>query len=589
MMRNNLKSVVALMLAVVMLLGILAGCAKPTPSVPEELTGCTVEVKSVGGKALEGVGVYVYADAAKTNMIDFVRTDAKGIAAISHAVPTGGVAVLDKVPEGYTAQESYAITAAETKIELPIQLRQQIGKLGLGDVMFDFSVTDTTGKTHTLSQLLETKKAVVLNLWYVNCNPCKTEFPYLVEAYGKYANDIEVLAINPEGDSESAIADFVTQNGLTFPTARAEEAWKGIGENLAYPTTIIIDRFGTVGLIHTGGIDSAKTFEAAFAYFAADDYVQSTVEHITDIAAPSVDPEPTEPTQATEATQAATQAPTSPTQAPTQPGTGVGIASDPTKAPTQAPTQKPTQTATQKATQAPTQAPTQKPTQAPTAAPTTPAGPDTNGTLANPNAPVEQYGFTDFSIEVGAGEKMLIYMVRTLNKATLCIEDADAYVVYNGKTYTPTNGKIQIKMESKGSFTPLELEIGNSGKTKKIFDVKFYFDPGTRENPIKLKQGNNTVSCASGNDQGTFYTFEATKAGTLTLTVKSINPAAVILGISISDMQEIPTVIELEEGSTSLSIDLPAGAVAEITFSTSDPDKEWKIPAAEVVVSASFA
>jgi hypothetical protein len=282
-----------------------------------------------------------------------------------------------------------------------------------------------------------------------------------------------------------------------------------------------------------------------------------------------------------------TQASTAPTQAPTQGSTqgteATKTPTTPTQAPTQAPTQ-PTQAPTQKPT---TQGATTAPTQKPTTAPTEPAG--SNGTLANPDAPVEQYGFTDFSIEVGAGEKMLIYMVRTMNKATLCIEDADAYVVYNGKTYTPTNGKIQIKMESKGSFTPLELEIGNSGSTKKTFDVKFYFDPGTRENPIKLKQGDNTVSCASGNDQGTFYTLEATKAGTLTLTVKSINPATVILGISISDMQEIPTVVKLEEGSTSLSIDLPAGTVAEITFSTSDPDKEWKIPAAEVVVSASFA
>lgn len=588
MMRNNLKSVLALMLAVVMLLGILAGCAKPTPSVPEELTGCTVEVKSVGGKALEGVGVYVYADAAKTNMIDFVRTDAKGIAAISHAVPAGGVAVLDKVPEGYTAQESYAITAAETKIELPIQLRQQIGKLGLGDVMFDFSVTDTTGKTHTLSQLLETKKAVVLNLWYVNCDPCKMEFPYLVEAYGKYANDIEVLAINPEGDSESAIADFVAQNGLTFPTARAEEAWKGIGENLAYPTTIIIDRFGTVGLIHTGGIDSAKTFEAAFAHFAADDYVQSTVEHITDIAAPSLDPEPTEPTQATEATQAATQAPTSPTQVPTQPGTGVGIASDPTKTPTQAPTQKPTQAATQKATQAPTQAPTQKPTQAPTAAPTEPAGPNTNGTLANPEEPVEQYGFTDFSVEVGAGEKMLVYMIRTMNKATFCIEDKDAYVIYKGKTYTPTNGTISIEMESEGSFSPLELEIGNSGSTKKTFNVTFAFDPGTTENPITLKTGANTITTKKGDEKGVYYTFKATKDGTLTIQVKSVDPNKYNCGITINDKQEIPTVISLEDGSDTITIELPAGAEAEIVFSAIDPNKEWNHPETTITVEVTF-
>ena len=597
----NVKSGAALLLTVALLLAVVSGCGnKPaeTPDATDDLTGCTVQIQSEGGKALEGIGVYVYADATKADMIDYAKTDDKGIATISHSVPAGGVAVLDKVPEGSAAQESYAITSTETKIELPIQLRQQIGKITLGDVMFDFTVTDTNGTTHTLSKLLETKKAVVLNLWYVNCAPCKAEFPYLNETYDKYAGDIEVLAINPEGDSEDAIAAFVTENALRFPTAKGDAAWKDTIATLAYPTTVIIDRFGTVGLIHTGGIDSAKVFEDAFAYFVADGYVQTTVDNIMDVAtqenpAPT---DPTEPTQApTESTQApteATQAPTESTQAPTEatqaPTESTQVSTKPTQAPTQKPTDpKPTAKPTEKPTEKPTQAPTQKPTDP---KPTTgPVGPNTNGTLANPDAPVEQFGFTDFSIEVGAGEKMLVYMIRTMNEATLCINDKDAYVVYKGKTYTPTDGQIRIEIESEGSFTPLQLEIGNSGSSKKTIDVTFTFALGTRENPGKLKTGDNTVTCAAGNDQGTFYTFEATKAGTLTLKVKSVDPDTVILQISISDMQQIPTVVELEEGSTSVSIDLPAGAEAEIVFSTADPNKEWKIPAAEIVVTASLA
>ncbi len=599
MIHNKLlKRSAALALAAVMLLGVLAGCREtaPTETPDAGLTGCTVEIKSAGGKALEGVGVYVYTDATKTDMIDYARTDANGIAAISNAVPAGGVAVLDKVPEGYTAQESYTITATETKITLDTQLRQQIGKLALGDVMFDFTVTDTNGVNHTLSELLKTKKAVVINLWYVNCNPCKAEFPFLIEAYGKYASDIEVLAINPEGDNAEAIAAFVTEFGLTFPAAEGDAAWRGIMDNLAYPTTIIVDRFGTVGLIHTGGIDSAKVFADAFAYFVADGYVQSTLANITDAATPDTAP-PTEPTQApTEDTQptepgqeitepAATAAPTEkptekPTQAPTEPkptaGSTAATEPKPTAAPTQAPTQKPT---TQQATAAPTQKPT--------AAPTEPAGP--NGTLVNPDEPVEQYGFVDFSIEVGAGEKKLVSMIRTINVATLCINDKDAYVIHDGKTYTPSNGTVSVPLESEGSFTPLVLEIGNSGTSDKTFNVEFRFAEGSRENPIAMQTGNNTVDCIAGNDQGTFYTFEATKAGTLTLEIKSVDPSSVILNVIISDMQEIPTVVEMAEGETTVSIDLPAGSVAEIMFSTADPVKEWKIPEAQVLVKATFA
>ena len=274
-----------LLVAAILLAILLPGKTNTPPAVDTGLTGCTVEVKSAGGKALEGIGVYIYKDAAMTDMIDYVKTNAEGIATVSSSIPAGGVAVLDKVPEGYVAQEHYAITTTETKIVLQIQLREQMGQVALGDVMFDFTVTDINGTAYTLSQLLQTKKAVVLNLWYVNCEPCKMEFPYLIEAYGSYAEDIEVLAINPEGDNETAITEFVAEYGLTFPTVKGDAAWKSTVANLMYPTTVVIDRFGTVGLIHIGSIDSTETFQNVFAYFTADDYAQSTVADINDVPA----------------------------------------------------------------------------------------------------------------------------------------------------------------------------------------------------------------------------------------------------------------------------------------------------------------
>ncbi len=722
----------AALLAVIVLLGILSGCAETTPDTPNELTGCTIEVKSVGGKVLEGVGMYIYKDAAMTDMLDYVKTDAQGIAAISHPVPVGSVAVPDKVPEGYVTQGGYAITTTETKIALQTQLRQQMGKIELGDVMFDFTVTDTNGTPHTLSELLKTKKAVVLNLWYVNCNPCKAEFPYLNTAYTNFRDDIEVLAINPEGDSEDAIAEFVAEYGLRFPTARGEESWKGTVANLAYPATIIIDRYGAVGLIHIGGIDSARTFENAFAYFTADDYVQSAVANITDIpatttaelgsqdnphefvgvteieisvkpgadyycniyrisgmelkatsqtlkvtygntVAESVDgvvalqlPFTTEPStpfalrfsntgtqeetykitfsypkgtmenplmlkpgqvtvevaegnaQGVYMTYTAQQSGTL-TLSGLKKNSGYNVAlynltttvqntleedavEESGKTVLMIPVTKgnviqilvssnvdgngnyPAATVTFAAELKLKEVTPPEDNDDPG-----PTKPNTDGTLVNPDAPEEHYGFTDFSVEVGAGEKKLIYMIRTINEATLCIADKDAYVVYKGTTYTPAGGMIYIPMASDGSFMPLELEIGNSGTAAKTFDVVFYFAEGTRENPGELKLGDNTIHCAAGNDQGTIYTFEATRAGMLTLTIKSVSPSSVVVNVSISDMQTIPNVVELEDGSTAVSIDLPADAVAEIIFSTKDPNKEWKIPEAEIVITASLA
>ena len=764
---------VILLVAAILLVTLLPdGTDTPTA----DLTDCTVEVKSVGGKALEGVGMYIYKDVAMTDMIDYVKTNAQGIASISHPVPVGSIAVLDKVPEGYVAQTSYPITTTQTKIALEIQLRQQMGKIALGGVMFDFTVTDTNGNAHTLSELLKTKKAVVLNLWYINCDPCKAEFPYLNAAYGKYSDEIEVLAINPEGDGEDAIAAFVAEYGLTFPTAKGDEAWKDTIATLAYPTTIVIDRFGTVGLIHTGGVDSAEIFEDVFAYFTADNYVQSTVGKITDIpAGPAIDPGNQNDTpefdgvtemeitvkpgedyickvyrvsgmimQATSETLKVTYGDTVVesvdgevvlqmpyTTEPSVPFTlcftntgteeetymisfyyprgamenpldlslgqvsvevaegnpqgtyltytalkdgvltlkglkknsGYNVAlynlvtcvqktleedgveedgsvvlsvpvkkgneiqilvssnadnagnypavaitftarmdqqtavddnpgsnnSTPNPNPTPDPDPTPTPTPTPDPDPTPTPDPDPTPTPDPDPTPTPIPTPNYNGTLVNSNAPQEQYGFVDFTVEVGVGEKMLVTLARTIDEATLCIADADAYVVYKGKTHKPENGVISIPMKSEGSYTPLRLEIGNSGASKKTFNVVFKFPAGTRQNPNELKIGDNTVNCPANNEQGIFYFFTANKAGTLTLTVKSVSSSTAVAQIHISDQQAYPTVKELEDGSTTISIDLPEGAEAEIIFSTKHKTQEGRYPKADIVITATWA
>ena len=118
--------------------------------------------------------------------------------------------------------------------------------------------------------------------------------------------------------------------------------------------------------------------------------------------------------------------------------------------------------------------------------------------------------------------------------------------------------------------------------------MTFYFEKGTFQNPGVLQLGSNTINCAANNDQGTYYIFEASADGVLTLEITNVNPSNVVVGISISDQQSIPKLVELESGATSVSIELPAGAEALIVFSTKDPNKEWKVPAATVTITATF-
>lgn len=156
-------------------------------------------------------------------------------------------------------------------------------RYSLGDSMGDYSVTDVNGVTYKFSEILKDKKAIVLNFWFINCGPCRMEFPYLNEAYEAYKEDIEVIAINPVGDSEADVKAFAEEMTLSFPVAVGDEAWNQAVNIQGYPTTMVIDRTGTVSFVHTGYIDSTETFERVFEFFTKDDYTPTLVENISDI------------------------------------------------------------------------------------------------------------------------------------------------------------------------------------------------------------------------------------------------------------------------------------------------------------------
>lgn len=260
---------------------VLTGCVSDDNI--NELTGCTVKVKTEGGMVLENIGVYIYIDSTREELVYYARTNEEGIASITEAVPVGSVAVLEGVPTGYSVEENYSIVETVTDIVLSSSLMGEITDISAGSVMFDFEVKAYDGNVYKLSELLEEKKAVVLNFWYLRCDPCKLEFPYLQQAYEEYAADIEVVALDPVDGSDEKIANFAEEYGLTFPMAVGDENWAQIMKLSAYPTTVVIDRYGTVAFIHKGMVTDAETFKNIFQYFTSDDYQQTIIKSISEI------------------------------------------------------------------------------------------------------------------------------------------------------------------------------------------------------------------------------------------------------------------------------------------------------------------
>ncbi len=282
MLKKNVLSILSVVLVICILFAGCNGKIKDTEKVPY-----TIQVETVGGLALEDVMVTVYKDGEMQQLQWKAETDENG-AVLFNAEPSRTYyAVLDEVPNGYMLDSVYEITSENTKISLETVIGDENDISGatykLGSVVHDFTVTATDGKEYKISDLLKTKKAVVLNFWYINCQPCKMEFPYLQQAYIDYQDKIELLAINPYDGTDATVCAYAVENELTFPMSAEVADWANILQITSYPTTVVIDRYGTICFIHKGAVTSKEEFTKVFEFFTADDYKQTLIRNLSDI------------------------------------------------------------------------------------------------------------------------------------------------------------------------------------------------------------------------------------------------------------------------------------------------------------------
>lgn len=161
----------------------------------------------------------------------------------------------------------------------------------VGDTMDDFTIKLTDGTDVTLSELLKTHKAVLLNIWATWCGPCRMEFPYMEEAYKQVSDDLAIVAVSCEPtDTDEVIEQFKKDNGLTVLPMAADTI--GLTDWFDYtgiPTSIMIDRNGVICWQESGSITSVDTFMRLFTPFIADDYSESLVGFEIPKVAPTVE------------------------------------------------------------------------------------------------------------------------------------------------------------------------------------------------------------------------------------------------------------------------------------------------------------
>ena len=317
---KNLRKSLALILALLMLLASFAACnpgngpdettgEATQPNTPDETkpgsseakAEYSITVKSAGGLALSGVNVYIYTDATLEDLVNYTTTDAAGVAKITLKKSDKYVAVLSGMPEGYMTEACYPLSGTATEITLTSAVIDNTDHSGksyqLGDVMRDFSVVDSDGNTQKLSELLKTKKVVLINFWYTTCSWCVKEFPYMDAVYQQYKDDVEIVALNHStlsGDSEEGIKNFKNnfytdyvgegaEGGLSFPMAK-DYTNMGPAFNIqGYPTSVLVDRYGVICMIEAGGIVSDAPFVAMFEHFTAENYEQKLFHSLDEL------------------------------------------------------------------------------------------------------------------------------------------------------------------------------------------------------------------------------------------------------------------------------------------------------------------
>lgn len=214
----------------------------------------------------------------------------------------------------------------------------------------------------------------------------------------------------------------------------------------------------------------------------------------------------------------------------------------------------------------------------------------------NKDEPIEIGGVLEFDAAVQANH-IVYYDLFKLNEATLIINNPNAYVIYNNKTYKAVNGVVTVPdLYVRYTNQPIKIAIGNEGTKNASFHVEFTYPEGHTNNPINVTMGSFTANVKANNEVGVNYQWIATADGTFTLTLDGItdgvNAAILVTRVETigegEDAMQIPHTITLDDtGSNTVSIQVKAGELVKINIGTQP--KKNKYPAATIEVTASFA
>ncbi|MBT9590717.1 MAG: TlpA family protein disulfide reductase [Thiobacillus sp.] len=117
----------------------------------------------------------------------------------------------------------------------------------------DFKVTDTNGKTHSLSGYKG--KWVLVNYWATWCPPCLEEIPDLIALHETRKNNLVVIGIAMDYKSAKQVTDFADGLLVTYPIVLGTpKIVSQIGPMQGLPTTYLFNPEGKMVAHQVGAL-----------------------------------------------------------------------------------------------------------------------------------------------------------------------------------------------------------------------------------------------------------------------------------------------------------------------------------------------
>ncbi len=139
-------------------------------------------------------------------------------------------------------------TSTQSKADTPVKKSEKTD-------VFELSLDTVDGNAFSVSEL-RTKKPIYVSFWATWCDPCKSELLKLRDAYDRYKDKMEFVAVAIDtGDTIEMVKEFAIENSIPFPVLIDPDnntVSSLIPGGDTVPYAILVDRAGNVVYTHTG-------------------------------------------------------------------------------------------------------------------------------------------------------------------------------------------------------------------------------------------------------------------------------------------------------------------------------------------------